>query len=968
MAPVETPYTPTQEMRFALVLYGGVSLAIYISGVVQEFLHLVRATAPSAPPPTGKTALVPAEQLKSTEKIYRELGQLARFGAQVEAGETTPRDPILTRFVVDILSGSSAGGINGIFLAKALAHELKIDSLSTLWVEQGDIDNLVNDKQSLVGVPDLELVTPPVSLLNSRRMYWQILNALDGMGGDDGEVVATDSRLVDELDLWVTMTDIRGLQLPIDLMDSVVFEKKYKSVLHFRYATPYAAGVDETRSDFWRRFNPLLAFAGRATASFPFAFDPMLFDDVDWAVDVGQFEGRYQNGGGSSADWAPFFDEIVRGRSARAPTLPRPDLYRSESFGDGGYLDNKPFTWATATLSRRRADLPVDRRLIYVEPDPGGAPPEFRGKPSPDPRPWTPSTEKVNVIKNVIAAAHKLPRAETIREDIERLLERNREIARIRGIADLVDGLEVTERLTAAEWSSRPSEALPGGSDPRYAAYHRLKIDVALDALSDLVSRVVGVEAGSEYASALRCVIQAWFEATYFEVTGSEVQDDEPRPTEAEFLLKFDAPYRVRRLNYLDGRIERLLRFDERSLAFLTGFAGNASRAEVAGLQPELDVALRNAKQRLSDVFVQLRGDLARLARDDELKTLFRDIGLEPADLTAILADARGQQESVGRAADLIQKRGLMKQLDEAAHAVADRIEQSLIRAARDVTAALEVPDEGVGATARAIASAALGHVNEHYEDYDSVLLPMGYRVVDEADPVEVIRISPQDADSLIDENIPPDPAEPEKKGRTKLAGVAIGHFGGFFERGWRKNDILWGRLDAAERIIETILSAGASDQAREARNGFVRRAQLEIIREEFAGLHGALIRSYLAPGLLPPGSPGEDLPPLSDDEAEAVRLYLATCYQVPDELDDRKNDKLIGRATHVSRDMFVAVAGENIWARQAVMTGAGVARAYFAYKKARRGASAVVDRAKRGGRGLMRRIRTLPGIRRIGT
>ena len=35
----ETPYTPTQEMRFALVLYGGVSLAIYINGVVQEFLH-----------------------------------------------------------------------------------------------------------------------------------------------------------------------------------------------------------------------------------------------------------------------------------------------------------------------------------------------------------------------------------------------------------------------------------------------------------------------------------------------------------------------------------------------------------------------------------------------------------------------------------------------------------------------------------------------------------------------------------------------------------------------------------------------------------------------------------------------------------------------------------------------------------------------------------------------------------------
>ena len=290
MAAVETPYAPTQEMRFALVLYGGVSLAIYINGVVQEFLHLVRATAPNAAPPDGETALLSEEQLESTETIYRELGQLARFGAQVEAGETSPDDPILTRFVVDILSGSSAGGINGIFLAKALAHELKIDALSTLWVEQGDIDNLVNDKGSLDGVPGLQLEEPPVSLLSSGRMYWQILNALDGMGGDDGEAAAPDSRLVDELDLWVTMTDIRGLQLPIDLMDGVIFESKHRAVLHFRYATPYASGLAQTRSDLRRRFNPLLAFAGRATASFPFAFEPMTLKDVDWAVAATQFE------------------------------------------------------------------------------------------------------------------------------------------------------------------------------------------------------------------------------------------------------------------------------------------------------------------------------------------------------------------------------------------------------------------------------------------------------------------------------------------------------------------------------------------------------------------------------------------------------------------------------------------------------------------------------------------------------
>ncbi len=38
-------FTPTQEVRFAVVMYGGVSLAIYINGVVQELLQRTGAPA-----------------------------------------------------------------------------------------------------------------------------------------------------------------------------------------------------------------------------------------------------------------------------------------------------------------------------------------------------------------------------------------------------------------------------------------------------------------------------------------------------------------------------------------------------------------------------------------------------------------------------------------------------------------------------------------------------------------------------------------------------------------------------------------------------------------------------------------------------------------------------------------------------------------------------------------------------------
>ncbi len=35
----------TQEIRFAVMIYGGISLAIYMNGVAQELLKLVYATA-----------------------------------------------------------------------------------------------------------------------------------------------------------------------------------------------------------------------------------------------------------------------------------------------------------------------------------------------------------------------------------------------------------------------------------------------------------------------------------------------------------------------------------------------------------------------------------------------------------------------------------------------------------------------------------------------------------------------------------------------------------------------------------------------------------------------------------------------------------------------------------------------------------------------------------------------------------
>ena len=78
---------------------------------------------------------------------------------------------------------------------------------------------------------------------------------------------------------------------------------------------------------------------------------------------------------------------------------------------------------------------------------------------------------------------------------------------------------------------------------------------------------------------------------------------------------------------------------------------------------------------------------------------------------------------------------------------------------------------------------------------------------------IEVVRVSPRDATSIFR----PTPDQP------KLAGSAIHHFGGFFSADWRRNDIMWGRLDAAERLINLLLE---KEENTDQRDELIQRAR----------------------------------------------------------------------------------------------------------------------------------------------
>jgi patatin-related protein len=167
-----------REIRFAVVMYGGVSLAIYINGVTQELLQMVRATA-RAPGPEG-IMLFSGDELRPSEVVYRDLAKHLDQMSGRKHEQSQDKDVTRTQFVVDIISGTSAGGINGVFLAKALARNQTMGGLKKLWLTEGDLGKLLNDNKATDYSPEdgFAVQKPEASLLNSQRMYRKLLEAL----------------------------------------------------------------------------------------------------------------------------------------------------------------------------------------------------------------------------------------------------------------------------------------------------------------------------------------------------------------------------------------------------------------------------------------------------------------------------------------------------------------------------------------------------------------------------------------------------------------------------------------------------------------------------------------------------------------------------------------------------------------------------------------------------------------------
>ena len=457
-----------RELRLALVLPGGVSLAVYIHGVVAEIHRLVRASmldeiAAASTTPSGVMA------------VYSELLRTVR------AGEI---NPIRTRVVVDVIAGTSAGGVNAVFLAKALAHNLPLGFLRDLWIKQADINRLLRGPTFLprrLRMPWIAATLPWRSPLRGDTILRWLHDALEQMDQAGPMPVGIRTLLPNghTLQLFVTLTDLGGLKTT----DTVLGPKlTHRHVLSFRYSP---GGVD----DFQPEANDDLAFAARATASFPGAFPPVRLAELRDAL----------RGEPSHGLTALLHDYTLADADPEAT-----------AFIDGGILDNRPFRAALRGLQAAApAAFEVDRRVLYVDPV------ERNGQAQPEAL----RTDPVHVLGALARiVGTELP------DEVEEVRRGNEQSAELRhtieGFWELIDMrlreivgrpdlfLEDEEEWRRAD--AMISEAAARDSGFAYVTYFHLRIRDTLGQLSRVLAALNGFPEASRQHRAIASILHGW--------------------------------------------------------------------------------------------------------------------------------------------------------------------------------------------------------------------------------------------------------------------------------------------------------------------------------------------------------------------------------------------------------------------------------------------------------------------------
>jgi hypothetical protein len=291
---------------------GGVSLAVWMGGVAREINLLQQASNPrqSENGPAG-AAPVPDWDDQCRE-LYRKLLTL------LDVTVTT-----------DVLSGTSAGGINAALLGLASVTGLDLGGLRDLWLTTGSMDLLLRDP----GEPN-----PPSLMQGDKVLFTQLNRAIKDLYNGTSK-----SRPKDPVSttVFITTTMMSGETSRFtDDYGTLVPDVDHHGLFTFD-ENALGAGQNEPELT-------ALALAARSSASFPGAFEPS-FVPVNSSVGA------------------------TSGVPAHPDMAAYANMTRSHWVADGGLLANRPLTPLLAKVFAQPATGQVRRVLAFVVPDGGGA-------------------------------------------------------------------------------------------------------------------------------------------------------------------------------------------------------------------------------------------------------------------------------------------------------------------------------------------------------------------------------------------------------------------------------------------------------------------------------------------------------------------------------------------------------------------------------------------------------------------
>ncbi|MBA3288258.1 MAG: patatin-like protein [Acidimicrobiia bacterium] len=455
------PANAPRELRFALAMNGGVSLAVWIGGVCDELLRL--CVAGEAMAADGRLD-GPADKGWS---VYEQLCWAARAQPKV-----------------DVLTGASAGGMNGVFLALALVYGAPdLTGLRALWIDAGDFGELLRNP--------LDPHAP--SLLRGDEYFLvKLQEAIGHLATGPPRRAA-----VAPIDLTLTATAMTGVDtVHSNTYGDPIHEREHAMRLRFVHRvgdrSPTDPSIDRVDPDVAdvSDFVPVAALEGeddrhartrmihrlaracRSTASFPGAFEP----------------SRVSVAGPAGPTTSDPLDTL----------LPRQASFRGTMYLiDGGTLVNLPVDEAIDAVFEQPADAAVRRVFAMIVPDPG------------DPPGTATSTPPVPTLSQVIvSAASTLPRNQTVGRFLKKLDDRN---DRVR-----------TAQATRWALLDQPPATLLAISRRLFAAYRRSRGDSStvvlgrhLDKAIELAAPTMSAAVRERWHAAITSVPVPWLPVTF---------------------------------------------------------------------------------------------------------------------------------------------------------------------------------------------------------------------------------------------------------------------------------------------------------------------------------------------------------------------------------------------------------------------------------------------------------------------